>query len=324
MPIQASPPHVSVIIPTYNWSGVLRYAIQSVLWQSFQDFELLIIGDGCTDDSAEVVASFSDSRLHWHNLPRNSGSQSAPNNRGLELARGAYIAYLGHDDVWHPTHLGALVRAMRETGADLAYTLAVMIGPAGSGVRILTGVSPDGTYHPPVGIPPSSLMHRRELVREIGGWKDFRSLTIPPDLEIVLRAHQAGRRFTPVPELTVWKFNSAWRPGSYVQKPCHEQAECVRRIREEPDFRYREAVEIAAAYVLQRVKSPTDVPIPRPLEELPRGWLVEQWRRVRGLEPLNLEEAPPLRAPPAPGRQDREKPRTLLRWMSKRRTRPAR
>ena len=89
-------PLVSVITATYNWSSVLRYAIQSVLRQTCQDFEMIVVGDGCTDDSAEVVASFDDPRLRWHNLPHNTGHQSAPNNAGLELARGRYVAYLGH------------------------------------------------------------------------------------------------------------------------------------------------------------------------------------------------------------------------------------
>src|SRR5450755_4047956 len=90
----ASPaPLVSVITATYNWSSVLRYAIQSVLWQSLQDFEMLVIGDGCTDDSADVVASFHDPRLRWRNLPENTGHQSIPNNTRLAMARGKYIAY---------------------------------------------------------------------------------------------------------------------------------------------------------------------------------------------------------------------------------------
>src|ERR1041385_1945984 len=101
-------PRVSVIIPTYNWSSVLRYSIRSALWQTMQDFELIVVGDGCTDDSAEVVASFQDPRVSWHNLPSNCGSQSIPNNKGLELARGQYVAYLGHDDIWLPQHLEIL------------------------------------------------------------------------------------------------------------------------------------------------------------------------------------------------------------------------
>mgnify|MGYP003477863702 CR=1 FL=1 len=88
-------PRVSVIIATYNRSDVLRCAIRSVLAQSFGDFELLVVGDGCTDDSAAVVAGFADERVRWDNLEQNAGSQSAPNNRGLALARGRYVAFTG-------------------------------------------------------------------------------------------------------------------------------------------------------------------------------------------------------------------------------------
>jgi glycosyltransferase involved in cell wall biosynthesis len=65
-------PLISVITATYNWSSVLRYAIQSVLWQTLQDFEMLIIGDRCTDDSAEVVASLA------HRVARQQNPRKAP------------------------------------------------------------------------------------------------------------------------------------------------------------------------------------------------------------------------------------------------------
>jgi glycosyltransferase involved in cell wall biosynthesis len=105
-------PRVTVIIPTYNWSTVLSYAIRSVLRQTFTDFELLVIGDGCTDDSEQVVSAIDDPRVQWINLPVNSRHQSTPNNEGLKRASGEYIAYLGHDDLWLPHHLGVTVAAL--------------------------------------------------------------------------------------------------------------------------------------------------------------------------------------------------------------------
>ena len=274
-----SEPLVSVIIPTYNWSSVLRLAIETVLWQTMQDFELLVIGDGCTDDSALVAQSFGDPRIRWHNLTSNSGNQSAPNNAGLAKARGSYVAYLGHDDVWYPTHLAMLVKALRRTGTDLAYTRSVMLGPPGSHIRVLTGGS---RYRKGQGIPPSSIMHVREMAAEIGGWHDFRKVDLPPDVEFVLRAFLARKSFKAVNALTVFKFNSALRPNSYREKPCHEQKEYIWRIRSEPDFikNERRAIKADAALGV-----PFRVPgMPEPPNPLPPGWTVTQWRRIRGLE----------------------------------------
>jgi len=62
-------PRVTVIIATYNRSNVLPYSIGSVLRQSFHDFELLVVGDGCTDDSESVVAAMGDPRVRWISLP---------------------------------------------------------------------------------------------------------------------------------------------------------------------------------------------------------------------------------------------------------------
>ena len=95
----AKTPTVTIIIATYNKMSTLRYAIESVLWQSFADFECLVIGDGCTDGSEEVVAGFNDPRLYWNNLTRNSGHQSAPTNEGLRRARGEYISYLNQAQI---------------------------------------------------------------------------------------------------------------------------------------------------------------------------------------------------------------------------------
>lgn len=290
-----SAPTVSVITATYNRSAVLRYAIQSVLWQTFRDFELLVVGDACTDDSADVVASFGDPRLRWHNLAENSGSQSGPNNAGLELARGKHIAYLGHDDVWRPSHLALLVGALQSTGADFAYALTDCIGPAGSGIRLVNGISASGRYERGMVVPPSSMMHSLEMAREIGGWKDYRTIHLPPDIDFVNRAFDHGARFAPVNALTVFKFNSAWRPNSYRNGRSDEQAECVRRLQTDGDFLERELLDIVTAYVLNKPHWPPNVKVHGvPAGETqPPGWIVEQWRGIRGLDARPLPEYQP-------------------------------
>jgi glycosyltransferase involved in cell wall biosynthesis len=282
-------PLVSVIIATYNRSNVLRYAIQSVLWQTFQDFEILVIGDACTDHSAEVVASFADPRIRWHNLSQNSGSQSTPNNTGLDMARGPFVAYLGHDDLWYPTHLELLLRRIRETGADIAYTLCELIGVPGSGVKSISGLTASGQYERGLIVPPSSVMHKREMIRDTGPWKDFRMITLPPDVEILVRAYDCGKQFAAVRELTVVKPTASDRRNVYIQKPDHEQAEYARRIESEPDFLYRELLDLVVVHALGKAILIYKSEVPTTLTP---GWLVDQWRKARGLDPLVTTQRP--------------------------------
>ncbi len=73
---------ISVVTATYNRSNVLFYAISSLIRSTFEDWELIIVGDACTDDTREVVAGFADSRIRFYNLAENFGDQSGPDNSG--------------------------------------------------------------------------------------------------------------------------------------------------------------------------------------------------------------------------------------------------
>jgi glycosyltransferase involved in cell wall biosynthesis len=275
-------PLVSIIIATYNWSSVLRLAIQSVLGQTEQSFEILVIGDGCTDDSEAVVRSIGDARIRWHNLPVNSGSQSAPNNAGLQLARGHYVAYLGHDDIWHPAHLRSMVGALESAGADIVSSLLEMIGPKGTNYRVVTGFYEPHNYDPVYGLPPSGLLHRRECAARVGGWPDYRTIVNNPDVEFVSRLHRSGCRIVSTGELTVFKFNSAFRKNSYVEKPSHEQRRCLRSIRWNPFFMPIEARRIVR---IHRARLPMHSPdFAAPPGGPTPGWTVTQYRKFRGLE----------------------------------------
>ena len=91
-------PKVSVVLPTYNSAHFLGTAIQSVLGQTFQDWELIVVDDGSTDNTRDVVAAFLDPRIRYVHQ-ENRGAPAAL-NAGLRLARGAYVAFLGADDRW--------------------------------------------------------------------------------------------------------------------------------------------------------------------------------------------------------------------------------
>lgn len=275
-------PAVSVIIATYNRSAVLRYAIESVLAQSFRDFELLVVGDACTDDSADVVRGFSDPRVRWDNLPDNAGSQWAPNNRGLALARGRYVAYLGHDDLWHPDHLATLLRAIEAERADLVFALTEEVGPPSRPSRSVVGLMPSGSYEFSLWAPPSSWLHRRDIVARSGPWRDHRAIALPVDVDMLARIHDAGFRIVPVPELTVFKFTSVLRTNAYRDRGADEQAQWWSRLRSEPELRYRELLtvlaQLAAAHpaIAQRFSLPS---------RTAPGEVIERYRARRGLAP---------------------------------------
>jgi len=269
-------PLLTIIIPTYNWSTVLPYSIGSALRQTFSDFEVLVIGDGCTDDSGSVVRMHGDERVRWINLPANTGHQSAPNNEGLRQARGEYIAYLGHDDLWFPHHLSCLVAALQD-GADLAFGLTEIIGPGGS-TRVAVPARP--RYLPGAWIPPTSVAHRRSVMDSVGAWRNYRELEVDPEVDLWNRVHQGGHKFAFVPRLTAIKFSASERPGVYREKPCHEQAEWFARIHNEPDL---EAVELGKLLAFDQETRAGITPYFQLLRDLLHETTGRMPRKLRGM-----------------------------------------
>lgn len=111
-PSANSNPLVSVAICTHNRAHFLKEAIQSVLNQTFQDFEILIIGDGISDDTGEVVEHFKDARIRYFPMPHQG--ISCARNMAADLARGAYTAVLDDDDLMHPRRLEWQVSSLEE------------------------------------------------------------------------------------------------------------------------------------------------------------------------------------------------------------------
>jgi len=103
-------PVISVVMPTYNRAHLISRAIHSVLNQTYENLELIIVDDGSTDNTEQVVQSFNDTRLKYIKQPKNSGAAAA-RNTGIEAALGAYIAFLDSDDEWLPHKLEKQVKA---------------------------------------------------------------------------------------------------------------------------------------------------------------------------------------------------------------------
>jgi glycosyltransferase involved in cell wall biosynthesis len=229
-------PRVTVIIATYNWATVLPFSIASVLDQTYTDFELLVIGDGCTDESAEVVEAIEDPRVQWHNLAENVGHQSGPNNEGLRRAAGDVVAYLGHDDLWLPSHLESLVGTLdgaKGRGGRSAHATTLLVEPGEPPSRWPTH---RWRYVPGVWIPPTSMAHDRDLAVAVGGWhRPLDTGTLDPEAELWQRMAQASSPPRWARRTTCVKLSAALRRGVYRDRPHDEQEEWLRTIRSHAD-----------------------------------------------------------------------------------------
>lgn len=116
-------PKVSVITPVYNAEEFLSETIDSVLNQTFESFEYLLVDDCSTDNSAKMIKEYAitDSRIKYIKLAENSGAAVA-RNTGLENAKGRYIAFIDSDDVWYPEKLDTQLKFMNTNGEAFTYT----------------------------------------------------------------------------------------------------------------------------------------------------------------------------------------------------------
>jgi glycosyltransferase involved in cell wall biosynthesis len=235
MELEPPSPLVTVLIATYNNASTLRFTLESVRWQTLQDFEVWVIGDCCTDDSAQVVESFNDPRFNWYNLPKNSGYQSVPHNEGLIRARGKYIAYLNHDDIWLPEHLHLLVGTLEKSDADFAYGL--MEGVPWCSYYAIIPFYPNSPFPPEASVT----IHRRSVVDEIGFWKLPNETRAIPRVDYFRRAQLKGKQFVLVPSLTVLKFS--WVEGDNVIGQLEEYVTHIKS-----DLKFAEK-ELAALFV---------------------------------------------------------------------------
>ncbi len=109
---------ISVIIPSYNRAHILKNAVSSVLEQSYKNIELILVDDCSTDNTKEIAKEITDSRFRYHRLEKNSGACIA-RNKGIELAKGEYIAFNDSDDHWHKEKLQKQLDFLLRNKADI-------------------------------------------------------------------------------------------------------------------------------------------------------------------------------------------------------------
>jgi glycosyltransferase involved in cell wall biosynthesis len=207
-------PRFTILMPTHNRADVIGFAIRSVLMQSEEDFELLVVGDGCTDDTANVVQSFADQRIRWFDLPKAPYFGYANRNIALRDARGEVIAFVAHDDLVFPDHLALLGRAIEE-GADWAYSRPIFVSSDGVVLPFCTNLTIDGEraffLEQANTIPASCVMHRRDCLDRFGYWPE--DLRKGGDWALWKKIIGGGARVAYVAVPTTLHFRAGWRKG---------------------------------------------------------------------------------------------------------------
>lgn len=115
-------PSVSIIIPNYNYAHLIEETLESVKNQSYTDFECIIVDDGSTDNSLEVLTEFIALDERFKLLCKTNGGLSSARNEGLKLAQGDYIAFLDSDDLWKVDKLKNQIEAVKTKNVDVVFS----------------------------------------------------------------------------------------------------------------------------------------------------------------------------------------------------------
>lgn len=196
-------PKVSVVIPVFNGERFIQDAIRSVLRQTFRDFEIIVVDDGSTDKTKEVVQSFGAGIIYRYQM--NAGADIAYNN-GIAMGSGQYVAFLDHDDVWYPNKLETQVGLLNQhSNVGLTYSEVDDIDEHGNPIIKRTWAERRGIKDDlvadfrailkrrfPIAVP-SAMMIRRDILERIGGFDP----DLPPnghgDVELCVLAGEVSQ-----------------------------------------------------------------------------------------------------------------------------------
>ena len=249
-------PSVSVLMTVYDGMPYLRQAIESVLSQTFSDFEFIIVDDASTDDSVACIRSYTDPRIRLVRNECNQG-QASSLNKGLALAKGKYIARLDQDDVSLPKRFEKQVIILNQR-EDIAIVGTRMIGMNAQGQRhdllgktvknygsfvgfLLLGICP--ICHP-------SVMFRRDVVERVGGYHEECAPAEDVDLWARL-AFQRHNAYVLNEPLALYRMHS----GQQSVLKNKKQLDSIRRIQEQWITKFCPSAEVRGVTLLLSMNS---------------------------------------------------------------------
>ena len=240
-------PRVSVVIPTYNRAHLLPRAVGSVLAQTFEDWELIIVDDGSEDDTSDVIAGFGDARIRCIRHERNQGAGAA-RNTALAAARGEYIAPLDDDDEFLPDALMELATALGDSPPEVGIVYGfhdIYINQAAGQVRVsghdivMNGDMWEVALSRRIPFGSTPVMVRAESVRAVGGYDA--SVEFGEDTDLTVRLCAQGNQVRCVPKVLANTYES--HDGYIRRGEDPRQAECVAAYMRAHVARYRACLD---------------------------------------------------------------------------------
>ncbi|MFN5183738.1 MAG: glycosyltransferase family 2 protein [Bacteroidota bacterium] len=205
-------PIVSVIMPAYNSEEFIAEAINSVLIQTFPDWELIIIDDGSTDKTREIVSPFlKDKRVKY--FYQENKKQGCARNNAVKHAVGDYLSFLDADDLYHPNKIEIQINYFKKQNPDLVFTQGWCI-EGGTGKEsvternviqgLFTGLTFLGLLLNRNRIPLSSVMMKKECFFEVGGFTEDKEIQNAEDYQLWIKLADAGCNFLGINERTFY------------------------------------------------------------------------------------------------------------------------
>ncbi len=195
-------PLVSIVIPTYNHAPMLQRALATVVEQTYQNWNAIVVNNFSTDNTLEVVAAFNEPRIQCVNF-RNNGVIGASRNEGIALATGKYVAFLDSDDTWFPTKLEQCVEIL-ESGSDLVCHAEYWIDESGKSRLVAYGPSEAATHHNLIykgnRISTSATVVRTALLKEVHGFDVAPELISTEDYDLWIRLAAKSDKFAFISE----------------------------------------------------------------------------------------------------------------------------
>lgn len=190
-------PLVSIVIPTYNHAPMLQRALTTVIQQTYQNWNAIVVNNFSTDNTLEIVDAFNDPRIQCVNF-RNNGVIGASRNEGIALATGRYIAFLDSDDTWFPAKLHQCVEAL-ENGSDLVCHAEYWVDESGKSRLVIYGPSQAATHHNLIfkgnRISTSATVVRASLLKEVHGFDVSPELISTEDYDLWIRLAEKSDKF---------------------------------------------------------------------------------------------------------------------------------